>query len=282
MKFSFLIRTIRRWLVKFFYKLGLNRFKILRKYYSLFLSIRLPVPSTVQGFKVVRAPMWLYLAGVHEQGTTQLCKKVIKKDWTIIDLGAQYGYYTLLFAKLIGPTGVVFSFEPNKESHYDLIRNIKINHLPNVIPINKAVSDRSGIENFFPGSSSFYKINKEHSVLTKVGATCLDDFFKDYSGEIHFMKIDIEGAEKKALRGMENILRKNYNIKIVIELSLKILDEIGIDSNKLLNQLRAYGFYLYKIRNDGTIIQSSNDEIINHIKGGGHNNIFCSREIISL
>ena len=254
----------------------------MRKCYTLFLNVRSPIPLTIQEFKVIKAPMWLYLAGVHEQGTTQLCKKIIKKGWTTIDLGAEYGYYALLFAKLVGPTGRVFSFEPEKVTYQNLVRNIEINQLSNIIPINKAVIDKSGIESFFAGSHSFYKIDNGDNAMTKVSTICLDDFLRDYPREVHFIKIDIEGAEIKALHGMKNTLEKNHNIKMVMELSLKILNKIGISPEELLNQIRAYGFHLYKIRDDGTIIQSSNKEIFNYIESGGHNNIFCSREIMNL
>ncbi len=76
----------------------------------------------------MRKTFQAYASGlIHEETTTNLFKKTIKKGDTIVDLGANIGYFTLLAAKLTGREGKVYSFEPEPKNYNYLLKNIKLN-----------------------------------------------------------------------------------------------------------------------------------------------------------
>ena len=72
---------------------------------------------------------------------TDVVTKEIQPGDTVLDLGANIGYFTLLFAKLVGNNGIVFAFEPEPQNIALLTKNIKINNYKNVTLVPKAVSN---------------------------------------------------------------------------------------------------------------------------------------------
>ena len=69
---------------------------------------------------------------------TALVKRIVRNGDIVVDIGAHIGYYTLIFARLVGPKGKVFAFEPEPNNFNLLIKNIKINGYKNIIPVQKA------------------------------------------------------------------------------------------------------------------------------------------------
>ena len=64
--------------------------------------------------------------------------------------------------------------------------------------------------------------------LINIKTIQLDDYFKDYQGNIDFIKMDIEGSEGNAIKGMSNILQKNENIKMITEFWPSGLELLGL------------------------------------------------------
>ena len=80
----------------------------------------------------------------YEQLLTKLFKKEMKQGMIVVDIGAHIGYFTLLAARLVGETGRVFAFEPDPDNYSLLIKNVSVNGHDNVIPVQKAVSNKTG------------------------------------------------------------------------------------------------------------------------------------------
>ncbi len=182
---------------------------------------------------------------IYELNETNFIKDSINKGDIVIDIGANIGYFTLLFARLVGDTGKVYSFEPDPRNCLLLEKNVQINNYSNVLLEKKAVSDKSEksqlyMTEFTPGSS----MHKGNSALIDeidVDVVTLDDYFKTNSIRPDFIKIDIEGYELNALKGMKSILQFSDKTKIMIEYnpltkfffnsdpmdSLTFLDELG-------------------------------------------------------
>ena len=91
----------------------------------------------------------LLMEGRIEKYETELFKKIVKKGMVVVDIGANIGYYTLIAAKLVGENGIVYSFEPEPNSHKFLCKNVEINNYTNVVPIKKAVSNKNGEVNLW-------------------------------------------------------------------------------------------------------------------------------------
>jgi FkbM family methyltransferase len=162
-----------------------------------------------------------YRSGL-EQYETKLFKKLVTKGMTVIDVGANIGYYTLLSARLVGNNGKVYAFEPEPQNYALLVRNIELNDYKNVIPVNQAVSNKMGKAALFlnreAGAHGMLPDRENIIGVTTVETVNLDEYFKGREYPLDIIKIDVEGAELAVLKGMPNIIRKNDNLKIFTEL----------------------------------------------------------------
>jgi FkbM family methyltransferase len=122
---------------------------------------------------------------------------------TVFDVGAHAGYYTLMLSRLVGPQGRVFAFEANPENAAKLRKHLKINGVRNVELIEAAVSDRTG-SGFFEVDASTDRYGYMGTLAERgapVQTVVLDDFpIPD------LIKMDIEGAETRALAGAPRLL----------------------------------------------------------------------------
>jgi len=189
---------------------------------------------------------------IHEKLRTELFKTQIRQGMTVIDLGADIGYYTLLAAKLVGKNGGVFAFEPAPDNYALLTKNIALNGYKNVVPVQKAVSSENGQLKLFLCDyesmlSNLYTSYDERGKFVMVDTIPLDEFFRDKDLPIDFIKMDVEGAEMATLEGMTNIIEKNRNLKILVEVHADLLRKAGSSREEFLNKLIGYGFKLYAI-----------------------------------
>jgi FkbM family methyltransferase len=189
--------------------------------------------------------------------------KTVKKGMTFVDVGACVGYYSLIAAKLVGADGKVFAFEPEPLNFEWLIRNISINGFKNILPIRKAVSDKNGLIELYLdkdniGGHSIVR-NRGESIL--VEAVALDNFFKDQTPDV--VKIDIEGGEILALRGMEQIIKRSKELSLFVEFLY--------NKKEILDFLSKY-FEVYLITKDGKLIPF--DE---KLRGDFEPNLYCVR-----
>jgi len=210
----------------------------------------------VQGHKMFldsEDSLRLSIFGAWEPFETELVKKEIKKGDVVLDLGANIGYYTLIFAKLVGEGGKVFAFEPEPDNFALLKKNVEINGYQNVILVRKAVSNKTGKFKLYlsddnKGGHSMYPLSpQDGSQSIEIEAIRLDDYFENYDGKIDFIKMDIEGAEEKAIQGMSSLLKKNKNVKIVSEFNPPTLKQGGIEPEEYLELLTGFGFKLYEV-----------------------------------
>jgi FkbM family methyltransferase len=140
----------------------------------------------------------------------------------VLDIGAQSGFYSLLLSRLVGPEGTVFAFEPLPANFRILEENLGLNSIQNVMIRREAVSD-------FSGNISFDFPREEVSLIAgpllasdnlgtfQVPAISLDEFVRQTGGPIHFIKMDVEGAETAVLRGAVQTL-KAFHPSMVVEL----------------------------------------------------------------
>ena len=160
-----------------------------------------------------------YVFGTVEPQVVAAIKRTVQPQQCVLDLGANVGYFTLLLAKQVGPSGRVIAFEPHRKVFEVLRENVALNGYGQVIVENKAVVDRSGAVHLTQNDQR--PLSHVESIVPgpgqEVEAVTLDDYFACSSDRIAFAKIDIEGAEARALDGMSRILRQDRPI-LVIEL----------------------------------------------------------------
>lgn len=106
--------------------------------------------ARVNGLKMYMDPdekasnMASFLWGQYEPATTAVVMKVVTSGDVVVDVGAHWGYFTLLAASLCGTRGRVFAFEPHPRNLALLSKNVAANGLTNVVVVQKAVSNRAG------------------------------------------------------------------------------------------------------------------------------------------
>ena len=227
-----------------------------------------------------------YLLRWYEPESTKACRKFLKPGMNILDIGADIGYYSRLFSELVGPKGKVWAFEPYPDSYNLLKKNTISPKYRNVIPVKKAISDSSGKVKFFaasnpgnPGKHGFYdvsKINPDFSLKNNltVETITVDDFLlKEGNPQINFIKMDIEGAEPKALTGMKNTVIRSRNLAMIVEFNVKALQLAGENSSLFLNQLENMGFKIQTIQPNGNI--KPVDGFSWRFAKEGYLNLFC-------
>lgn len=203
----------------------------------------------VQGQKMhVDAAFGLTLtsAGTYltEKKMTTLFNASLRKGMTVVDIGANIGYYTLLAARAVGKEGKVFSFEPEPQNYSLLTKNIKENKYTNITTVQKAVANST-----FPIKLYMDKIPSDHSIgssfpnqkFIEVECTTLDRFFRN-GQHIDVIKIDAEGAEMAILQGMSKVLSANPTVIIFTELNPEKLAHAGYSARDYYRALISLGF----------------------------------------
>lgn len=143
-----------------------------------------------------------------------------KQGEVVVDIGAYVGRYSLMASKCVGKDGIVIAVEAHPDHYQVLLKNIALNNAENIIPINRALSDRNGTCKFYiadrPGLHSIVK-KTERSI--KVPCITLDDLLADLGlSTVNWIKVDVEGAEYEVLRGMKQTLKKNRHLNLLIEI----------------------------------------------------------------
>jgi FkbM family methyltransferase len=173
-----------------------------------------------------------------------------KQGDIVVDIGANIGRYTLIASKRVGTDGKVVAIEAHPGNFEMLNRNIKLNRLTNVIPLNYAAySKETKVKLYVPDEESGYTIY--HTLMERTGkkfvevdAITLDYLLLQLNGiregvvEVNWIKIDVEGVEFEVLKGATNVLSKSKDIALLIEVH-------GIDNYRpLIEFLNSYNFII--------------------------------------
>lgn len=237
---------------------------------------------------------------VHEKVTTEFFKKNIKERDTVVDLGANIGYFTLLAAKLVGPEGKVYAFEPEPKNFSYLKKNVEINSYSQVSINQKAVSNKNGKTQLYICSydTGHHTINKYDGIdaysrgrfteekAIEIETVTLDSFLEGKTNHVDVIKMDVEGAEMLALLGMDKTLRKNDKIKMFIEFFPLLIEKMGSSPEKFIHKLlKDYQFSIFVIPDDydaakGEMIRINSTEEIMNLCGGekDHVNLFLEKD----
>ncbi len=220
----------------------------------------------------------------YERETVILCERLITPGMKIVDIGAHIGYFSRIFSRLVGENGVVYCFEPDPENYVILEKNIAA--LRNTRCFQKAVADTDG-------SIDFYHVRNStgcHSIIapgtdarkTTVESVSVDALIaKKVLNKVDLIKMDIEGGEPIALRGMERLLRTSPHIKLITEFNAKSLAKGNVAPHEFLSQLESFGFSIYCITNDGLIPLrlTSEAELREYASVTGEINLYCKKNV---
>jgi FkbM family methyltransferase len=176
------------------------------------------------GYRMIVSPTdrLSYLVGTYEPHLQKAIRKYVRRGDTAYDVGANLGYISLSLAKQVGPDGQIAAFEPIPQNADVLRKNIANNGLSNVRVFDVAASDRKGEAviriaggNFATSSMVWHKKNSAAEELV-IKTVAIDDLVKNGElAEPAFVKIDVEGAEGLALKGMQQTVAQSRPVLFI-------------------------------------------------------------------
>ncbi len=168
---------------------------------------------------------------VFEPEVVAVAERYVKPGTVAIDLGANFGQMSILFSRLVGPEGLVYSVEADDYLDHVRKKNIELNSISNIIPICAAVHERSGEKVFFPEQDfvvwhcyGAYGLNPDLKEGRTVETMTVDSL--DINRPISFMKVDVQGADLSAMRGAIATIEK-FRFPIIFEYEEQFQERFG-------------------------------------------------------
>ncbi len=167
----------------------------------------------------------------YEPNTVKKLKEILKKGDIVVDVGASIGELTLTMSELVGENGRVYAIEPTPVCFYYLCENIKLNNRRNIFPYQVGAWDKDELIRVQPKLARPYWANgiRLDDLLSWLGVSRVD-----------FIKIDIDGGEPWALRGLTKTIEKNPHLKMIIEYYPKYIKAAGGEPEEVMRILDKY------------------------------------------
>jgi len=193
----------------------------------------------------------VFFTGSYEPPETMMIRRMVEPGGTFVDVGAHWGYYSLIMAEHVGSMGRVAAIEADPRIYAILERNITLNDLPQVRLVHAAAAAKTGLLSLIGyderddnwGTSRIAGESGPPGASYDVPARSLDDLL-DESGldAVDLVKIDIEGAEALALAGMSAGLRRGRYRRMLLELHPAQLSEHGTSPQAIIDGLLQKGY----------------------------------------
>lgn len=252
----------------------------------------IPTLESIKRFHTIAEdPFWFrleLLTNRHEIETMIQLDRLIQPGMTVLDIGAHVGYYTRRYAPKVGKNGRILSFEPHPRTFAVLQHNV--GHFANVTLQQLALAEQqgtaelhdylimsaSGSLQFDEGMRDLLKSqlsnsdiapriannfpDKTFTVETKRVDDCLAELGIE---QVDVVKMDIEGAEIGALRGMQQTIANSPNLALVMEFNPQALEGFGHDPAAALAEVVAMGFsQVQRIEADGSLTDLTNRQAV--------------------
>jgi len=186
--------------------------------------------------------------GCAEPEVAQVMARVLKEGDTAVDGGANIGFFTVLMAKLVGPSGLVIACEPAQNNLWKLEANIRLNNLDNVrierrplwSKVEKVtfhMADDGGAGSLMPSPDTRGKVEQQ--------AVRLLDLFAPFEARAKLVKLDVEGAEAHALRGLGPLLDPVFFPYVICELNCPALNQFGSTQGSLRTLMDLAGYHTF-------------------------------------
>jgi FkbM family methyltransferase len=233
--------SLQRWLFE-------NHWRIKRFLPDRYFQFRFPGGRIYLNLKMHRGMLSRAL-GMYEPAKMEAVLKLLKPGSTFIDIGANIGDFSLLAASVTGSAGRVLAFEPEATNCCLIKRNIELNEYKNIEVFQLALSDSNGEASLYLGDRCDYHSLLKDQPERKAGVIAvktrtLDSFLEEFGQDrVDMIKVDVEGAELKVLRGAREMLRRNPNVVILLELHPRM----GVNPAEVCDFLRQLGLSLFQM-----------------------------------
>jgi FkbM family methyltransferase len=197
----------------------------------------------------------LYFEETFETGTTELLKELLRPDDVAFDIGANIGWFTVIFARGV-PGGSCHSFEPQPAVFARLRQTCDQNHVGSNVTLNQAaVGDHEGMVELYIfgnlglGQSSLSPLGHRDYSVASVPLVTLDAYLTSQKlGRVDLIKMDAEGAELSVLKGAEGVLALESPPIWILEMNTKTAQAFEYAPRDLLEFLSKRGkYHFYRI-----------------------------------
>jgi len=251
--------------LRYAYAIGFRvlRYRFTKKGVSKRVMTFFGVPMTV----VLPASTDIYLTGGKSHNSeirlARFLIRQLKAGGAFTDIGAHFGYFSLLAARLVGSQGQVIAFEASTTTYAVLSDNVA--SMPTVQAYHNAVSNKQEKISFYEFPVLYNEYNSldieqfttenwfQEFKPTKIDvcAVTLDDFFTSTARMPDVIKIDVEGAELKVIQGATELLRRTKPVVVLEYLAPKRHNEGHQHAVALLREL---GYQAKYIASDGSLV----------------------------
>lgn len=190
-------------------------------------------------------PLWRYGYYPHQRGEEAVLEKLLAPEMVVFDVGANIGYFSAFFA-LRCRKGRVIAFEPSKRCHAFLVS--LANQLSNIEIVPLAVADQEGIVRFME-RAQLDRSGIEEAKGAPIACCTLDGYCMRNGVYPDFVKVDVEGADARVLRGARNVLRDHARFVMFEALDDNALGEC-IDALWMTGRK----WIIHRITHDGAIV----------------------------
>jgi FkbM family methyltransferase len=182
-------------------------------------------------------------SGTYEPHLTAVFERYCERGMTVVDVGANLGYYSLLASKLVGPSGRVIAFEPNSENCRLLLSSLRLANATNVELLPVAADAAPGWAYYSTHVGSNGGIVDDGDLLSRPGVVVptfrLDDIVE---GPVGFLKMDVEGAEGRVVKGATGLIERDRPI-VTTELKGEMLARVsGMSLADYLGYFESLGY----------------------------------------
>jgi FkbM family methyltransferase len=193
----------------------------------------------------------VFFNGQYDPQETALLRAILQPGGTFVDVGANWGFFTLVAAHLVGGDGRVIALEPDPRLFSILDLNIRANQHGHVkaLPVAAAATSTTCTLIGFDENSRNFGLSRliadpsKHRNGFQVLARPLDQVLDEMSiDQVDLMKMDIEGAEGLAINGLTRSLSEGRIDRLMLELHPHLLGEHGHCAYQLMKQLMDYGY----------------------------------------
>ncbi|MDX2035019.1 MAG: FkbM family methyltransferase [Isosphaeraceae bacterium] len=190
----------------------------------------------------------LYWLGIKDKWEHLNLERLVPRDAVVLDLGANFGYYSVKIARRLSDKGKVYALEPNPTNHTRLVENVALNGLENRISVHRlGVSDASGTLTMVDDPT-----NTGHALVsTAEGAfpievVTIDDFVESQGlDRLDVIILDVEGYEPRALRGARRTIER-FRPMVFVEFWPHVMSLQGTSVGAIADELEAYGYVMFK------------------------------------
>lgn len=200
----------------------------------------------------------LYVSGSFEPNEFWFLGRVLHPGVAFVDVGANEGFYAVFAARRVLPGGTVHAFEPSPRERARLEANVHANGLGNVTVYREGLAEQAG-------RAILHLADPEHNGQNSLGAfghpgvNCAEDLeidlvtldqLRETGGieRVDVLKMDVEGAEMRVLRGATKTLQRDKPV-LMLEVFDAALRGQGSSAEEVLAYLRSLGFHLYEFDN---------------------------------